>query len=292
MYRCFADPIDEEMLDRSGFLLKHKLLSHPALSLENLAAVVPALPPDQIYYSKGLLDVGADFEGTYRSKPRDRTIEETIENIRVSDSYVMVRSPEVHASFREIYQDLLADVEALMRKRGAGSKAISPQLFLFIASPNSITPFHLDRYSTFLLQFRGSKTVSIYPQWNERVVPTTKLEDYMAYSNTKLHWEQSMNVLGEHHEFRPGDALHIPFAAGHHVKNGPGDVSISMSIIFNTDESMVWRQALEFNRFARRHLKRFGFVPRPVGRADWRDAAKSGLWRIVSRARRTGGATA
>src|SRR5690606_29372300 len=140
-------------------------------------SVIPALPKDQVYYSKGLLDVDADFEGTYRDRPRDRTIEETIENIRVTDSYVMVRSPEAHQSFKALYQDLLCDVETLMRRRGVGKSAIGPQLYLFIASPNSITPFHLDRYSTFLMQFRGSKTVSIYPQWNERVVPNCKLED-------------------------------------------------------------------------------------------------------------------
>src|SRR5690606_41063606 len=117
MYRCFADEFDEQLLDRKDFLLKHRLLSHPALSLENLASVIPALPKDQVYYSKGLLDVDADFEGTYRDRPRDRTIEETIENIRVTDSYVMVRSPEAHQSFKALYQDLLCVDEPLLRRR-------------------------------------------------------------------------------------------------------------------------------------------------------------------------------
>jgi len=285
MYRCFVGAIEEEMLDRQDFVLKHKLLSHPSLSLESLASVIPALRKDQVFYSKGLLDVDADFESTYRTRPRDRTIEETIENIRVTDSYIMVRSPESHEAFRELHRDLIGDVEALMRRRGVGRTAIDPQLYLFIASPNSITPFHVDRYSTFLLQFRGSKTVSIYPQWNQKVVPSSRLEDYMAYSNTRLHWEDSMSSLAQHHDFQPGDALHIPFAAGHHVKNGPGDVSISMSIIFNTDESMVWRRALQFNQFSRRYLRRLGLAPSPVGAGDWRDAAKSRLWQVVTRAR-------
>jgi hypothetical protein len=283
--KCFQDSADEIRLDRSSFRLEHKLIGHQALTLSNLERVIPALPPNHVMYSKELLDTGADFEGTFRKKPSDRTIEETIASIRVTDSYIMVRSPEVHPSFESLYRDLLDDVQYLMRKQGVGKRAIDPQLYLFIASPNSVTPFHIDRYSTFLLQFQGSKTVSIFPQWNETVVAAESLEDYVSYRNTKLHWSPSMNELGVHYDFKPGQALHIPFAAGHHVKNGPEDVSVSMSIIFNTEESMVWRRALQFNRMARRRLRVAGLVPRPVGRNRWRDVAKSTAWRLMNKIR-------
>jgi hypothetical protein len=269
-------------LDREAFKFQHTLLGHPALSLENLARAIPALPRGSVMYSKGLLKNGDDFETTFSKRPEDRSIEETIENIRVSDSYIMVSSPERDASFAPLRDQLLADVEALMRKRGVGKVAINPTLFLFIASPNSITPFHIDRYSTFLLQFRGSKQVSVFPPWDERVLTSQACEDYVSYQNTRLPWSEDKESLATKFDFRPGDALHIPFVAGHHVRNGSDDVSISMSIIFNTRESQAWRGALNFNHRARRVLSRVGVSPTPVGASAWRDAAKSHAWSVIA----------
>lgn len=285
MYHCFDDQLQADRLDRSPFKFGHKLLGHPALTLENLARVLPALPKDQVMYSKGLLKNGDDFETTFRRRPKDRTIEETIEAIRTTDAYVMVRSPEVDASFAPLHRELISDVEALMRERGVGHHAIDAQLYLFIASPNSVTPFHIDRYSTFLMQFRGSKRVCVFEPWDDRVVSAPNREAYVTRENTRLPWTPEVDALTTPFEFSPGEALHIPFVAGHHVRNGADDVSISMSIIFNTDESMRWRRALAFNHTARKYLGRVGMTPAPVGATAWRDAAKSGVWRSYLKAK-------
>jgi Cupin-like domain len=170
MFDCFSNDFSAQKLDREAFKFQHKLMGHPTLTLENLARVIPALPKKHVMYSKGLLDTGADFETTFKARPKNQTIEETIENIRVKDSYIMVSSPEVDKSFAPVYAELLNDVNRLIKMRGVGERAISPKLYLFIASPNSVTPFHLDRYSTFLMQFRGSKQISVFPQWDEQVV--------------------------------------------------------------------------------------------------------------------------
>jgi hypothetical protein len=180
-------------------------------------------------------------------------------------------------------QALLADVQTLMRRRGVGTQAIDPQLYLFIASPNAVTPFHIDRYSTFLMQFRGSKEVTVFPQWDERVVPSVSREAYVAYANSRLSWSPEADALGTKFEFAPGEAIHIPFVAGHHVRNGGDDVSISMSIIFNTAQSMAWRRALSFNHASRRVLGRFGIAPSPVGRNPLRDSAKAQIWDAVAK---------
>jgi hypothetical protein len=196
----------------------------------------------------------------------------------------MVRSPEVDRSFKELYQELVADVETLIRQRGVGSKAVDPQLYLFIASPNSITPFHIDRYSTFLMQFRGSKEVCVFQPWDDRVVAPANREAYVSYTNTHLPWSPKVDVLATKYLFKPGEALHIPFVSGHHVRNGSEDVSISMSIIFNTRETMIWRRALNFNHKLRPVLSHFGLKPAPIGVNFWRDTAKSYLQRPMSRA--------
>ncbi|MES2675713.1 MAG: cupin-like domain-containing protein [Pseudomonadota bacterium] len=283
--QSFDDHDQLNQLDNAAFKFTHKLLGHPALSLENLARVLPALSSERVAYSKGLFQVGDDFEGTFKDSSKERGIEEIIENIRVSNAYIMVNRPEVDPSFAPLHRQLVEDVEILMRRLGVGDKAIDPQLFLFIASPNSITPFHIDRYSTFLMQFRGSKQVSVFPQWDDRAVSAAHKEAYISYSSTKLPWNEEIDALGTAFEFAPGEALHIPFIAGHHVRNGSDDVSISMSIIFNTEQSMAWRRALRFNHSARRILAPLSLTPAPVGTQPWRDNTKAKVWDTFVKAR-------
>ncbi len=276
---CFADDIRRDLLDREAFTFRHRLMDHPALSLENLGRVIPALPPSQVFYSSGKLDRGANFDRAHVEHANGLSIEETIETIRTSDSYIMVRAPEADASLHPLFRDLVGDVESLIRERRAGQKAHRAMLYLFIASPNSITPFHIDRYSTFLMQFRGSKEVTVFPQWDERVVPSDVREGFVAHAGVRPVWRPQAEPLGTTFRFAPGDALHIPFVAGHHVRNGPDDVSISMSIIFNTDETRSQTRAMALNHKLRQGLR---LRPHPVGQTPWRDAVKSSVWHTGS----------
>lgn len=278
MHKCFKDDIQVDLLDRQPFKCGHKLLDHPALTLENLANVLPALPEDNVRYSKGLLATSANFESTFMHRPRDVSLGETIETLRTGDNYIMVSSPEVHPSFANLKRELLGSVEALIRARRAGKRAADAKLFLFIASPNSVTPFHIDRYSTLLMQFRGSKSVCVSEPWDERVVTPERCEAYITHRSTSLPWSPELDKLSTTYDFTPGEAIHIPFVAGHHVRNGAEDVSISMSIIFNTEESLRWRRALAFNDTARKYLKKVGASPAPVGHSRIRDGIKARAW--------------
>lgn len=280
MARCFNEQFRPDLMDRASFKFGHNLLDHPALTLASLSEVIPSLAPAQVMYSKGLLDTGADFEGTFKKRPQDSSIEEVIEQIRTRDSYIMVRQPEKNPAFVDLHKALIGEVSTVLRQRGMSPNVIDPQLYLFIASPNSVTPFHIDRYSTFLMQFRGTKQVCVHPQWDQRVVSAPNAEAYVAYQNTKLPWTPEVDKLGITWDFSPGEALHIPFLAGHHVKNGPEDVSISMSIIFNTEQSMMWRRAYRFNHAVRGRMGRLGIQPYPVGDRAWLDASKSGLVKV------------
>ena len=285
MLRCFDPSVDGRTLDREPFKFQHLLMGHPALELSNLAKVIPSLPSEYVKYSKGLMRNGEDFENCNLLHPSQMSLAETIECMRTSDSYVMVRSPQIHESFQPVFRDLSADVEHLLRQAfGERNRLlIKPQLYLFIASPGSHTPFHIDRNSTMLLQFRGSKQVVLFPRWENRVVSDQAREAYAAYDNTKLPWSDEREAFGQRFDFNPGEGLHIPFIAGHYVQNGSDDISISMSIIFNTPESQAQLEALQLNH----RLRGLGLSPAPVGQRGGRDHLKSLLWRARRKVRHT-----
>lgn len=285
MLRCFDDGLDRSRLDKQAFTFRHTLMGHPALSIENLARVIPRLPANQVFYSSGQLSKNDDFDRAHIDHRNGITLQETIEQIRTSNSYIMVRSPEADPSFVELHKDLISDVSILMKERRVGTYPVESMLYLFIASPNSITPFHIDRYSTILMQFQGSKELTVFPQWDERVVPADDREGFVGYSGRRPTFRPEIEPFGTCFKFQPGEALHIPFVAGHHVKNGPAEVSISMSIIFKTDQTVRQMQAMSFNNVCRPILRRFGLHPHTIGSSPWRDSMKSTAFRIYRKAR-------
>jgi hypothetical protein len=287
--KCFSDALNQSLLDQQAFTFAHQLMGHPALSLANLAETLPALPGGQVFYSSGLLSEKDDFDRAHLDRPNGLSLEATIENIRTSNSYIMVRKPEAHASFQPVFEDLLADVRTLCQSTGMANSVVDPMLYLFIASPNSITPFHIDRYSTFLMQFQGSKEVCVFPPWDERVASSEICESFMAYGGKRPVWRDEIAPLGHTFQFKPGEALHIPFMAGHHVKNGPDEVSISMSIIFNSSKTAQQSRAMRMNHWMRPALGRIGLAPTPVGRDGLRDAMKASAWQGCYRAARMAG---
>lgn len=270
-------------MDRTAFKCGHRLLGHPALSLEHLARALPSLPPGRVTYSSGRLDPADDIDRVHFTKRNGLSLEDTLATLPSGNSFVMVRAPESEPSLRGVFEQLLADVQRLCAARGANGGVIDPMLYLFLASPNSVTPFHIDRYTSLLLQFQGRKQVTVCAPWDERVLSPRAIEAYVTCATERPEWRPELEERAQRYDFGPGDALHIPFVAGHHVQNGPEQVSISLSIMFRTSQTARQLDALKFNYKARKALGRFGVAPTPVGRSERLDHAKA---RCMAAARR------
>lgn len=287
MAGVFSDQVDVGKLDFEPFKVNHSLMGNKALELESLTETLLELPNNQVRYSNSLLNTSDNFEETFRKDVKACSLEATLRDMLRSDSLIMVNSPETAPSFKPVYEEIMDSIGRLVSAKDPKKRVLMPTLYLFIASPNSVTPFHIDRYSTFLFQFRGSKEVSVAKPWDARVVSDQDCEAYVSYANTRLPWCDERRKLFETFEFKPGEALHIPFVSGHFVKNGSEDISISMSIIFNTEQTMMWRRALNFNHRARKILRPLKMAPMPVGRNEVRDFGKALLWQSWTLARGT-----
>lgn len=277
MYQCFNDDIRADQLDQQPFQFGHRLMGHPALELGNLASALPALG-ERVMYSKGLSDLGVNFDRAHIDHHNGLSIEETIEQIRTTQSYIAVRGPEHHPSFRELHRVMCEDIGKLMRTNGTGERPDSAEMWLFIASPGALTPFHFDRFSNFLLQFRGSKEVAVFKPWNDAVITPQQYEAYTARSDRQMVWSEDKDAFAHKFRFHPGQAIHIPFLGGHYVKNGPEDVSISLAIFYDTEQTQRFKHALVVNDLLRRRLAPLGLQPSAVNSPGSLDWLKSGSY--------------
>lgn len=277
--KCFDGDINPKLLDRSSFGLNHKLADHPALSLSNLAKVVKELPQEKVLYSKALNNLGKNFDDELNVSNKEVNLSEVVETIRTSNSYIAIKNPELHPSFKQLYKDLEQDISDLMKAHGTGTKPLEPMLWIFIASPNAITPFHFDRFSNIIMQIRGSKELAVFPPRVEEIISAKDTEAYIDWSAELTPWKEELDKYAFKFQFKKGEAVHIPFVSGHYVKNGSEDISISLSFFFHSEETQTWSKAMKFNN----RIRRFKISPRAIGNAPRMDKFKSHLYPVAHR---------
>ncbi len=269
--KCLRGDINPKDLDRRPFGFSHNMANHPSLTFENLSKVITSLPEEKVMFSKGLNDLKKDFEQILVDGKKGFDLSEVIENIRSGNAYIAVRNPELHPSFKEIFEGICDDVSTFMQANGTGTKPIEPMLWLFIASPGAVTPFHFDRYSNFIFQIRGSKELAVFPPRMEQVISTKELEAYHDNKPSYPEWKEEKDQYAHKFNFKSGEAVHIPYTSGHYVKNGMDDISITISIFYHSEETEMWSKAMKMNH----RLRRFGMLPRPVGQSGVVDRLKA-----------------
>src|SRR5262249_52527757 len=154
---------------------------------------------------------------------------------------------------------------------------------IFVTSPSSVTPYHMDHEINFLLQMRGSKTVSVFSASDREVLSELELERHFSgpaiHRNMPFHerYQQRATVF----ELKEGYGLHIPTTDPHWIKNSD-KVSISVSAAFKTRASLHRGAIYRLNG----QLRKVGLKPVPYGKDTVRDEMKYQLSRVVDRAQR------
>lgn len=244
-------------LNHRPFPVRHELASHPAFRLERLVELARRLPRGQVEYNAGDLPISQDPSLTPHT---GLSIDETIRRITDCRSWMVLKRVEIDPVYQRVLDQCLDEIARLvpgMRTRRA---------FVFISSPGSVTPYHIDHEYNFLLQVRGKKSMSIF---DRSVVSETQLEQFYRGGHRNL-------VFTEHHankartfELAPGDGVHVPVNAPHYVINGP-EASVSFSITFRTPEGDRRSAVYVTND----RLRRLGLRPRAVGEVPILDRAK------------------
>lgn len=265
--RCF---------DRRPFLIGHSLVGHPLFEVPRLLALCRSLPEDSIEYNAGNLPVSVRPECTPRN---GLDAQETIRRIAECDSWLVLKYVEQDPEYRALLHRCLAEV-------AVHSEPIRPgmhmaQGFVFISSPGSMTPYHMDPEHNFLLQIRGSKRIHMFDGHDRTVLSEEALERFYCGGPRNMEYAGQESREGWVFDLLPGAGLHFPVTAPHYVRNGR-EVSISFSITFRTPDLRRRRLVHICNA----HLRRHGMHPAPVGAHPWRDRIKYVVAGIVARAHR------
>lgn len=255
-------------------VLAHELRDHPLFELEALAQLGESLPDGSIEYNRGDLPIGVD------GKPERPAISigETIRKIAQTGSWAVLKNIEQNPLYAAILADLLEELRPQIEARTG--KMMMTQAFVFVSSPNAVTPYHFDPEHNILLQLRGSKVMTQFPAGDARYAPDEIHEGYHTGGPRELTWREELSRGGREFGIAAGEALFVPVMAPHFVRNGP-EPSISLSITWRSEWSFAEADARAFNGV----LRRIGITPRRTGRWPARNRAKAIGWRVLRKLR-------
>ena len=251
--------------------LHHGLAGHPLLAIDALAGLAERMPAASVEYNLGKLPLGVRAEDT---PSNGLSLGETIRTIESNGSWAVLKNVERDAAYGALLDAALAELGPIVDARTGAM--LNREAFIFLSSPGSVTPFHMDPEHNILLQIRGEKVMTVFPAGDPELVPAVQSETFHAGGHRNLDWRDDFRERGTAVKLLPGDAIHVPVKAPHFVENG-GAVSISLSVTWRSERSVAESELHGLNAL----LRRRGL---PVGRisaAPERQGARRLAYRIM-----------
>src|SRR5215813_12311718 len=255
-----------------GFI--HDLHHDGRLTLAAVADLADRLPRRSVIADKAaqplLVPKGGPPRGALE-RPGD-----VIRDLRNANAWLTLLNVEDDPAMAEIMNSHLDQLESAMiakqgPKRGKMYRRVA---FVFVSSPNSVTPVHYDIEHSLLMQVSGSKTVSV-GRFETDAARRREFDRYWDGSHGRI---ETLPPEEAAYTMTPGRALYIPPGTPHWVHNGP-DISLSVTLTYFTAATVRENRVENFNAILRqRHMK-----PREPGRSATVDTAKvcaMGVWAI------------
>jgi hypothetical protein len=226
--------------------LAHGLAGHPLLAIEALAELAERMPASSVEYNLGKLPLGVRPEDT---PSNGLTLGETIRTIETNGSWAVMKNVERDPAYGALLDRALAELAPLVEARTGAM--LNREAFIFLSSPGSVTPFHMDPEHNILLQIRGEKVMTVFPAGDEELTPAQQSEAFHAGGHRNLAWRDEFHGRGTAVRLLPGDAIHVPVKAPHFVENGPR-VSVSLSVTWRSERSVAESELHGLNAMLRR----------------------------------------
>ncbi len=255
-------------------MIRHNFNEHPLLQLDELENLAQKLLPlNQCRFISSGATQQSEFLHHSRS-PDGRDLSEVFRNISEPGSWIALYNAETDPRYASLVREALSSVEQHISLEQPG--IFSPQAFIFISAPPSVTPFHIDRENNFWLQIRGRKIMNVWNSNDRTIIPANTVENFIvdkSLHNVILRDE----FMDSRHEWDlgPEEGVYFPSTSPHSTRtetdwvNPENAVSISIGIVFYTEKTRKDAYIHSLNRL----LRKFGVSPKFPGESNL-DTAK------------------
>jgi hypothetical protein len=256
-------PLDDAF-PRMAAEFSHDLHLDDRLTLASVADLADRLPRRSVIADTAaqplLVPQGGPPRGVLE-RPGD-----VIRDLNNANAWLTLLNVQDDPGMADIMNSQLGMLESgMIARQGTRGKMCKRVAFIFVSSPNSVTPVHFDIEHSLLMQVSGTKTVSI-GRWENDAARRHEVDRYWDGSHGRIE-TQPPEVATYH--MTPGRAVYIPPGTPHWVHNDPA-ISLSVTLTYFTAATVRENRIEDFNS----HLRRRHMKPREPGRSAVVDTAK------------------
>ncbi len=247
--------------------VRHRLVEHPLLQPDALIELGSRLEANGRIRTHGDdATAGTPFNTAPSLHPNRKSAAQTLGAIRDAHAWMSLLNVQTDKIYRELVGSVLDSIQPLVERRDPGMCHRAG--WIFVTSPNTVTPFHFDKEHNFILQVRGHKRVYV---WDHRdtVVASEMARDRFHTDNGRelLQWREEFRKRAHVFDLKPGEGAYMPSTSPHMVENSD-EPSITMSFTYYTRSTL--RDSLLHKSHA--WMRTRGLQPPAVGRWPLLDA--------------------
>jgi hypothetical protein len=260
--------------------LTHALSDHPLLQIGALVELGKRQQERKLVRTHTAdATAGTSFADAPLLHPNDKGTIATLEGIAQARAWMSLLNVQADPIYRGLIDEILDEVKPIIEQRDPGMCYRAG--WIFVSSPNAVTPFHMDHEHNFIMQIRGKKRLYAWDPFDRVVVSERGQELFHdAHSRELVKWSEDWRSRARVMDLEPGLGGYMPSTSPHLVENG-GEPSITISFTYYTDSTR--RRELLYRGNAA--LRRLGVEPTPIGASPGRDRFKHAVLAGYTQAR-------
>lgn len=266
--------------NRAPFQFQHNLVGHPLFELPRMAQLAETLldveGPTALRWKSNKTTPDAKWDQLPPSE-QIASVSEAIANLNQSGSGVVLYRVQQDPEYMAVLDQAINEMEVML-ERPLRPDITWKDCYIFMTSPNGVTPYHIDHGATCLMQVHGKRKAHLWHQEDRSILTEPEIEGFYMGDLGAANYSVEKEAKAMVYDMTPGVGVHHPSLAPHHYKNGD-TYSVAVGIHLFLKPSDLKARAFQANAL----LRQMGLKPSPVGRSPWRDKAKINTVRIFDK---------
>jgi hypothetical protein len=256
------DPKFRNDFNEKAFLFSHNLVGNPLFELPRLTQLAENLITNHGAGSVRWKNANSPVDAKWEQRPPSEqvaNIGDAISNLQKSGSWVVLYRVQNDPAYNAILQQALDDIEEMI------GRPLRPEItwadsYIFMASPQALTPYHIDHETAFLMQVHGNRMAYLWDQKDRSVITEEELENYYMGDLGAGTYRDANQAKAIPFHMDAGKGVHHPVLAPHYYQNGD-DYSVAIGVHLCLRDVDQRGRAYQVNSC----LRKLGLKPKQVG---------------------------